>query len=372
MSRWLTRCLLTVSLIIGLWTLSEQKAAAAEAPDTVVRAVLFYSPTSGDCHYIICDVLPPLYEEYGDRLQILGVDVSQLDAQTLFMAVLSKFELERGGMPMLVMGDTCLISSVDIQEQLPGLIEQHLAQGGLDWPNIRSLDEMVSASIPAASGPPVLYAPDSAAPAPGVPLTVSKDTSLSAPFSRDLTGNTLAVIVLVVMVTSAVGGTFFQPASRQPYAHLWKWSIPILCVIGLAVASYLAYVEVTQTEIVCGPVGDCNAARQSTYARLFDVLPISVIGVIGYIAILGAWGVSRYGQGKPAALAAAVMLGMTAFGLLFSIYLTFLGAFVIGATCAWCLASAVLMTVLFWFSLTPGRSALPRLLQRWRKKQNCF
>jgi uncharacterized membrane protein len=35
-------------------------------------------------------------------------------------------------------------------------------------------------------------------------------------------------------------------------------------------------------------------------------------------------------------------------GTLFSVYLTFLEPFVIGATCAWCLTSAVVMTLLLW------------------------
>jgi hypothetical protein len=34
---------------------------------------------------------------------------------------------------------------------------------------------------------------------------------------------------------------------------------------------------------------------------------------------------------------------------------------VIGATCAWCLTSAVLMTALFWLSLASGRRALDSL-----------
>ncbi|MCK5794824.1 MAG: hypothetical protein KAH12_08950, partial [Anaerolineales bacterium] len=41
------------------------------------------------------------------------------------------------------------------------------------------------------------------------------------------------------------------------------------------------------------------------------------------------------------------LFGITLFGLLFSIYLTFLEPFVIGATCIWCLSSAVIMTILF-------------------------
>ena len=53
---------------------------------------------------------------------------------------------------------------------------------------------------------------------------------------------------------------------------------------------------------------------------------------------------------------------MAAFGVLFSVYLTFLEPFVIGATCAWCLTSAILMTALFWLSLAPARAALSYLL----------
>jgi hypothetical protein len=44
-------------------------------------------------------------------------------------------------------------------------------------------------------------------------------------------------------------------------------------------------------------------------------------------------------------LAARALLGMTTFGTLFSIYLTFLEPLVIGATCAWCLSSANINTL---------------------------
>ena len=38
------------------------------------------------------------------------------------------------------------------------------------------------------------------------------------------------------------------------------------------------------------------------------------------------------------------------FGVLFSTYLTYLEAFVIHATCSWCILSAVLMILLLWVS----------------------
>jgi uncharacterized membrane protein len=83
-----------------------------------------------------------------------------------------------------------------------------------------------------------------------------------------------------------------------------------------------------------------------------------VLGLLGYGLILLAWLVRRYANRRMAAYASVLILGMCALGLLFSIYLTFLEPFVIGASCAWCLASAIIMTALFWLSLLPGKSGL--------------
>ena len=49
---------------------------------------------------------------------------------------------------------------------------------------------------------------------------------------------------------------------------------------------------------------------------------------------------------------------MCIFGVLFSIYLTFLEPFVIGATCMWCISSAVLMIVLLLASTPAAQQAL--------------
>jgi uncharacterized membrane protein len=92
---------------------------------------------------------------------------------------------------------------------------------------------------------------------------------------------------------------------------------------------------------VCGPVGDCNAVQASTYARFLGV-PVGVIGLVGYVAILVAWLWGR--AGNPTARAA--LLGMTVVGVLFSIYLTWVELFVIRAVCLWCLSSAVIMMAL--------------------------
>jgi uncharacterized membrane protein len=132
--------------------------------------------------------------------------------------------------------------------------------------------------------------------------------------------------------------------------------------LGLAwLAIYLAYVEMTQVTAVCGPVGDCNTVQQSEYARLFGILPIGVMGLAGYVAIMIVWLMERFAKDKIADFATLSMFGMAVFGVLFSIYLTFLEPFVIGATCTWCLTSAILITILMLLSMRPAKAAFSKL-----------
>ncbi len=63
-------------------------------------------------------------------------------------------------------------------------------------------------------------------------------------------------------------------------------------------------------------------------------------------------------------LADVILAGMfagTLLGVGFSAYLTFLEPFVIGATCMWCIASALTMLALLWLVAGPGREAWVRL-----------
>ena len=60
----------------------------------------------------------------------------------------------------------------------------------------------------------------------------------------------------------------------------------------------------------------------------------------------GSWLISLKTSGKLQFYAKMAMFLIALFGLLFFIYLTFLEPFVIGATCAWCIASAITMTLI--------------------------
>jgi uncharacterized membrane protein/thiol-disulfide isomerase/thioredoxin len=377
-------------ILLSFWILSfaglQQGQSIALAVDqSVVRAVLFYAPACGHCHIVITKTLPPLVERYGNQLQMVGVDISSQEGQSMYLSVLEKFNIERGGVPLLVVGDTYLMGSVDIPTKFPDMIEAYLAQGGVDWPAIPGFSEAFAKSednqsaLEAGDGTVVsaeqMIANEAASQAPP-PGSIVQDPrlqnnltgqaagslTLRERFLLDPTGNSLAVIVLVGMVAS-VGGVAWRlwrmplPPKGDPHQQRLSWLIPAICVLGLIVAGYLAYVETAHVDAVCGPVGDCNTVQQSAYARLFGWLPIGILGVLGYLGILLTWVIGRYTH-KPISDAANLALFAIVFlGTLFSIYLTFLEPFVIGATCAWCLASAILMTALLWLTAPSARGA---------------
>ena len=351
--------ILTLLLVTGL--LLTPAIANAQSTDVVVHAVLFYSPTCGHCEYVINEVLPPLMEKYGSQLEIVGIDVTVPEGQELFMSAMRSFNLPSSGVPFLVIGDTYLVGSTDIPEKFPGLIDTHLAQGGLDYPDIPGLREALDLS--AATAPQTDLEADSVSPSTTTPTNtfVTNNLTWQEKFNRDPAGNTLAVIVLMGVLASLVWVILEFPKRKMPKINKNRaWIIPALCLLGFGVAGYLSYVETANVTAVCGPVGDCNTVQQSEYARLFGILPIGVLGLMGYVAIAIAWAVSRYSKNQLADWASIAVLVFAYLGTLFSAYLTFLEPFVIGATCAWCLTSAVIITALMLLSIYPAKLALSR------------
>ncbi len=351
-------------------------SAVLAADGAVVRAVLFFSPTCPHCHQVMTQDLPPIQATYGDAFQLLEIDVTGSAGSDVYAAAVGQLAIpeSRIGVPTLIVGDTVLVGSVEIPQLLPMVIEGYIRDGGADWPAIPGL----AAFVPT---PP--SEPGSTAPAAGTPTSTPASTPAAfspAPSAagagstgggtrgdglgmldragRDPTGSGLAVGVLVALVlalTWAVvalvrSGLRRTAGARSPV-------IPVLAVLGLTVAAYLSSVELSGSSAVCGPVGDCNAVHASSYARLFGI-PVGVLGVAGYVGILGLWLAVRFGGRDLADSAAMGVVVMASIGTAFSAYLTFLEPFVIGATCAWCLASAVLMGSILIVSVGPGREPL--------------
>jgi uncharacterized membrane protein len=78
---------------------------------------------------------------------------------------------------------------------------------------------------------------------------------------------------------------------------------------------------------------------------LFDILPVGVLGLLGYIALLAAWLAQKFIP-KLKKASAIGFWGLAFLAVIFSLYLTYLEPFVIRAVCIWCLSSAMIVTLL--------------------------
>lgn len=181
-----------------------------------------------------------------------------------------------------------------------------------------------------------------------------------AAFALDPIANSIAVVVLLLMIISVlfVAVSFINGKTDSRLYRWPRFSIPVLSIIGLGVALYLSFVEITQTQALCGPIGDCNRVQQSSFATLFGIIPVGLLGAAGYIATFVAWLIKEYGPQTLRKLSTLGIWAMAWFGMAFSIYLTFLEPFVIGATCAWCITSALVMMMIFWASTKPAIDSL--------------
>jgi uncharacterized membrane protein len=188
---------------------------------------------------------------------------------------------------------------------------------------------------------------------------------LGLPAALDLLQTSGVTLFFAILVTIALILNIVIPFLRLNEKSLntfvvdwYKWAVPVISVGGLAVAGYLAFVEAANANPLCGPVGDCGSVQNSKYAILFGVLPIGILGLAGYFAILAAWLIRHFGPASLNKWNDLAIWGFCIFGVLFSTYLTFLEPFVIGATCMWCITSAVFMILLLWVSTPAAQQAL--------------
>ena len=319
-------------------------AAASQQEGAVVQAVFFFSPTCPHCHIVMDDVFPPLADHYGDRLQILQIDVTQQTGQTLYQTAVTTFRIsqQRRGVPTLIVDDVVLVGSQEIPARFPGLIEQGLAAGGIGWPDIPGLDRAY----------PDLVAPTAGEEA-GAPVNATPVDPAAQPTAADPVGAVLAAVLLLAMLGALVYVALQIANGRLSAASLPPMrssTFPALILFGLLIAFYMSYVELTHTDAICGPIGDCNIVQTSAYARFLGV-PVALIGVANYLALGALWLGQRVLDGPRPRYASLAIVALTVAATLFAVYLTALELFVIEAVCAWCLVTAAIVTALMVISV---------------------
>jgi uncharacterized membrane protein len=127
---------------------------------------------------------------------------------------------------------------------------------------------------------------------------------------------------------------------RPPAEGTLRKIATFVAALGVGIATYIAIADAGGGTPVCvaGSHG-CETVANSSHSHLLGI-NVAIYGVLGYLLLLG----TALVRGDGARMGGFV-ISLAGFG--FSAYLTYLELFVIDAICQWCVASAVLMTVLF-------------------------
>jgi len=152
--------------------------------------------------------------------------------------------------------------------------------------------------------------------------------------------------------------TTSPPAASRP-----DWIVAGLALVGLAVAGYLAALKLGGNQaFLCRDGSGCDIVQASRYSLLAGV-PTALWGAAVYAAILVLSVIPRTVRRWQMAfmLAAAAVA--------FSIYLTYLSIFAIGATCPYCIASGVISLLLLVTMLVRRPGAQGRAAQAYTLKR---
>ena len=116
--------------------------------------------------------------------------------------------------------------------------------------------------------------------------------------------------------------------------------LTIFSAIGLIDTIYLSYHAFFKTDVACWffPVEWCRRVQYSKYSKTFGI-PNPYLGLLMYASILSL----LYIFPSPAWLVKVIVV----FGFAFSMYFTFIQAFVLRAFCTWCVVSAINFSVMF-------------------------
>ena len=129
---------------------------------------------------------------------------------------------------------------------------------------------------------------------------------------------------------------------------LYRASIA-LAVLGLLVSVYMTIFKFYKIEKMCLGSGACTAVNTSKYSEVNNI-PVAVIGIIGYAAILAVLIYeprSRFVQQN----GTLMIFGMALTGFIFTVWLVYVEIALIKALCPFCVTSQVTMTILFIISV---------------------
>ena len=123
------------------------------------------------------------------------------------------------------------------------------------------------------------------------------------------------------------------------------WAAFAFSVVDLLVSIYMTIYKLSSNDAMCLGSGGCSQVNASVYADI-NGFPVAAIGVIGFLSLIGVMLLER-GSDFFADNGPLLEFGMSLLGFLYSIYLTYLEAYVIRYWCPFCVTSAIAITLVF-------------------------
>jgi uncharacterized membrane protein len=138
-----------------------------------------------------------------------------------------------------------------------------------------------------------------------------------------------------------------------------RMGMAVLSLAGLFLAIYLYLFKIGKIGVLACGTGACETVQLSPQSRFLGI-EVSLIGVLGYTAMLAASLLALQPRFAGRSWPSALLGVLTAGALLFTGYLTSLELFVIHAICRWCVSSAAIVVLMFGLSWYDRRQGVPR------------
>lgn len=130
----------------------------------------------------------------------------------------------------------------------------------------------------------------------------------------------------------------------------------LIALIGVFVSLYLTLYKLGYIGTLACGTGSCETVQLSKWGDFLGA-PVAAWGIGYYGAVLALAVAGIQERFADSSRLSTLLLGVTSWGVLFTLWLTYLELFVIHAICRWCVGSAVMTILLFGLAVWDWRSA---------------
>ena len=136
-----------------------------------------------------------------------------------------------------------------------------------------------------------------------------------------------------------------KPPQKNNSSPVFMWTSLVLASLGILDASYLLVYKLTNNNAMCLGNGGCHDVNFSPYSQIAGI-PVSLFGLAAYLVmaviLLLEGRLKIVKDNGPLAI-----FGISLAGTVFTGYLTWIELYVIHKLCPFCMATAIIITLIF-------------------------